>query len=525
MGDNSVVYWYSNLEKHLCGYCKNPNGNVSHGMWAKILSVEDYQNLIDRGWRRSGSYCYKPLMNEICCPMYTIKCDALNFQLSKSQKKVIKKFNKFLKDGVLHKNTNYQDCQDSISEFVPREIPVPAHVLDKEVVINCEKNEGDSSQIAAPSVSQVTEAVPGTSSLPKTGVGADPSKPPCKKAKILRMERKKEKLQKKGIVFEKKPVANEQKTLEELLNETVPDSKHKIRLELINTSRRSAEWENLKQLEFELYKKYQMCVHGDPPGKCTMESFQRFLINSPLQITLEQIHENHKYFHLTASLFAKYQMAVHNEPPGDCDEHQYLNFLVDTPLQNIRFSRDSELGFGSFHQLYWLDDKLIAVGVIDILPKCVSAVYFFYDPDYRDLTLGTYGSLREVEFARTLHGKISTIDSYYMGFYIHSCPKMRYKGKLSPSYLLCPETYHWIPIEKSLGKLEVSKYSRLDKVEAVDENLCTSRDVDEIKILYNRKLVLFKQYKRKFGGHDLFDTIGRLIGQKCAKSIIFIADN
>ncbi|XP_044252984.1 arginyl-tRNA--protein transferase 1 isoform X3 [Tribolium madens] len=471
MGDNSVVYWYSNLEKHLCGYCKNPNGNVSHGMWAKILSVEDYQNLIDRGWRRSGSYCYKPLMNEICCPMYTIKCDALNFQLSKSQKKVIKKFNKFLKDGVLHKNTNYQDCQDSISEFVPREIPVPAHVLDKEVVINCEKNEGDSSQIAAPSVSQVTEAVPGTSSLPKTGVGADPSKPPCKKAKILRMERKKEKLQKKGIVFEKKPVANEQKTLEELLNETVPDSKHKIR------------------------------------------------------ITLEQIHENHKYFHLTASLFAKYQMAVHNEPPGDCDEHQYLNFLVDTPLQNIRFSRDSELGFGSFHQLYWLDDKLIAVGVIDILPKCVSAVYFFYDPDYRDLTLGTYGSLREVEFARTLHGKISTIDSYYMGFYIHSCPKMRYKGKLSPSYLLCPETYHWIPIEKSLGKLEVSKYSRLDKVEAVDENLCTSRDVDEIKILYNRKLVLFKQYKRKFGGHDLFDTIGRLIGQKCAKSIIFIADN
>ncbi|XP_044252983.1 arginyl-tRNA--protein transferase 1 isoform X2 [Tribolium madens] len=475
MGDNSVVYWYSNLEKHLCGYCKNPNGNVSHGMWAKILSVEDYQNLIDRGWRRSGSYCYKPLMNEICCPMYTIKCDALNFQLSKSQKKVIKKFNKFLKDGVLHKNTNYQDCQDSISEFVPREIPVPAHVLDKEVVINCEKNEGDSSQIAAPSVSQVTEAVPGTSSLPKTGVGADPSKPPCKKAKILRMERKKEKLQKKGIVFEKKPVANEQKTLEELLNETVPDSKHKIRLELINTSRRSAEWENLKQLEFELYKKYQMCVHGDPPGKCTMESFQRFLINSP--------------------------------------------------LQNIRFSRDSELGFGSFHQLYWLDDKLIAVGVIDILPKCVSAVYFFYDPDYRDLTLGTYGSLREVEFARTLHGKISTIDSYYMGFYIHSCPKMRYKGKLSPSYLLCPETYHWIPIEKSLGKLEVSKYSRLDKVEAVDENLCTSRDVDEIKILYNRKLVLFKQYKRKFGGHDLFDTIGRLIGQKCAKSIIFIADN
>jgi len=52
------------------------------------------------------------------------------------------------------------------------------------------------------------------------------------------------------------------------------------------------------------------------------------------------------------------------------------------------------MGYGSFHQQYWLDDKLIAVGVIDILPGCVSSVYFFYDPDYSFLSLGTYGSLR-----------------------------------------------------------------------------------------------------------------------------------
>jgi len=51
-------------------------------------------------------------------------------------------------------------------------------------------------------------------------------------------------------------------------------------------------------------------------------------------------------------------------------------------------------GYGSFHQQYWLDDKLIAVGVIDILPKCVSSVYLFYDPDYYHMVLGTYSSLR-----------------------------------------------------------------------------------------------------------------------------------
>jgi len=47
---------------------------------------------------------------------------------------------------------------------------------------------------------------------------------------------------------------------------------------------------------------------------------------------------------------------------------------------------------------------------------------------------------------QSLAEKVPSLKYYYMGFYIHSCPKMRYKGKLSPSYLLCPETYEWLPL-------------------------------------------------------------------------------
>ncbi|VDO67939.1 unnamed protein product [Schistosoma mattheei] len=51
--------------------------------------------------------------------------------------------------------------------------------------------------------------------------------------------------------------------------------------------------------------------------------------------------------------------------------------------------------FGSYHQQYWLDgEKLIAVGVIDLLPRCLSSVYVFYDPNYSFLHLGTYTALR-----------------------------------------------------------------------------------------------------------------------------------
>jgi Arginine-tRNA-protein transferase, N terminus len=33
-----------------------------------------YQRMIDRGWRRSGLFCYKPDLKRSCCPQYTIKC-------------------------------------------------------------------------------------------------------------------------------------------------------------------------------------------------------------------------------------------------------------------------------------------------------------------------------------------------------------------------------------------------------------------------------------------------------------------
>ncbi|CAG2179244.1 unnamed protein product, partial [Oppiella nova] len=70
-----VEYFGSNDESHPCGYCKTmKDGNTDYGkcrfgMWAHRLSNMNYQNLIDRNWRRSGKYCYKPVLERTCCPM------------------------------------------------------------------------------------------------------------------------------------------------------------------------------------------------------------------------------------------------------------------------------------------------------------------------------------------------------------------------------------------------------------------------------------------------------------------------
>lgn len=82
-----------------------------------------------------------------------------------------------------------------------------------------------------------------------------------------------------------------------------------------------------------------------------------------------------------------------------------------------------------------------------------------------------HSSLREVYLTRQFSRVARDLKYYYMGFYIHSCPKMRYKAKMRPSKLLCPETYVWIDIEPCLAKLDKEKYSRLNgDIDVTDEN-------------------------------------------------------
>lgn len=69
----------------------------------------------------------------------------------------------------------------------------------------------------------------------KAGEGADLSKPKCKKAKQLRLERKRDKLALQGIDFEipEKNTKNCQKSIEDLLNDFNPDGVHKLKVSSI----------------------------------------------------------------------------------------------------------------------------------------------------------------------------------------------------------------------------------------------------------------------------------------------------
>ncbi|XP_015415655.1 PREDICTED: arginyl-tRNA--protein transferase 1 isoform X7 [Myotis davidii] len=427
-------------------------------MWAHSMTVQDYQDLIDRGWRRSGRYVYKPVMNQTCCPQYTIRCRSLQFQPSKSHKKVLKKMLKFLAKGEISKG-NCEDepmepsmedavagdmalinkldlqCDLNLQESLEREVKKKGKSTKKEESNEFIQSQDKNEELGSGEPSHAVDV----HTAPKPGKGADLSKPPCRKAKEIRKERKRLKLMQQSPAGgpegfqaprEPKTKPNQPKSLEELIFESLPeDASHKL-------------------------------------------EFTGFLCTSPLE--------------------------PENPPNGpDC-------------------------GYGSFHQQYWLDGKIIAVGVIDILPYCVSSVYLYYDPDYSFLSLGVYSALREIAFTRQLHEKASQLSYYYMGFYIHSCPKMRYKGHYRPSDLLCPETYVWVPIEQCLPSLENSKYCRFNQdPEAADEG--RSRDPDRLQVLYKKAILpygVFKQQQREPGEEAAVLQYASLVGQACSERML-----
>ena len=142
----------------------------------------------------------------------------------------------------------------------------------------------------------------------------------------------------------------------------------------------------------------------------------------------------------------------------------YINFhrfLCETPLPLVRpdgdgdrrFQADEEgydthIPFGSYHQQYRINGVLIAVGVVDVLPHCLSSVYAFYDPDLsRYLELGKYTALREIEWVKRACAHRRELTHYYLGYYIRSCIKMIYKAEYKPSELLCPTSNRWIDFE------------------------------------------------------------------------------
>jgi arginine-tRNA-protein transferase len=176
-------------------------------------------------------------------------------------------------------------------------------------------------------------------------------------------------------------------------------------------------------------------------------------------------------------LFKNYQQNVHKERPSQISQSGFKRFLCESPLrQESRQVDGKEQLLGSYHQCYRLDGRLIAMGILDLLPQCVSGVYMLYHQDFEQWQFGKLSALREAALA--LEGGYQY---YYMGYYIHSCTKMKYKGDYKTQHVLDPETYEWHPLDDELrGLLDKKSYVSMSR-ERRREAQGLAEDEDDFK--------------------------------------------
>ncbi len=125
--------------------------------------------------------------------------------------------------------------------------------------------------------------------------------------------------------------------------------------------------------------------------------------------TLSQEHLN---------LFERYHLHMQSKKDWSYQkttpDHYYNSFV------------DGHEDFG-YEVLYFYENKLIGVDLIDILQDGISSIYFYYDPEYAEFSLGKLSLLQQISFAKETKKKW-----IYLGYYVEECSSLNYKANYKP---------------------------------------------------------------------------------------------
>jgi arginine-tRNA-protein transferase len=599
----SLITDYGPSSSH-CGYCGAiEEVNWSHGMQAEFMTVETYQALLDRGWRRSGRWVYKPLHSQTCCQLITIRLDVEKFQMSRDQRQVQRKWEMHLAGAPLKQKNQQpnglngraqQDEQQQLQGGSPKRMREDdefddvegwesyvkelqgggkrqrsshnlAAMAEQQQEENAADNDEDDDEAArlnraASPTTELSEqlqiAYVGTAKHPSfskdsgpwsangnghnnnkhhqpaTAAAPLPSPPPQQPSKedslseSLRKELQAalERCIEAGKLPDldyplprvSQPSAKQRKKLPLDVEYTSPaplavtgianraeigggeteedtDVEFMQPLNLEFTAQLLVDQMQLPEgiagaeianghINFKVAAKEEAvggtvaatstpCVEIETKEKHKKTNGSGKKNNKqgrqPIAIAASTIPRSPpRHFQLIMvpsseeslpavefELYKKYQVMHHGDSPSAVTKASFARFLCDTPLMHAPASSyppggAPPCGFGSFHQQYWIDGRLIAVGVIDVLPRALSSKYLFWDPDYGSLSLGKLASIQEIAWIKEAHASCPSLKYYYLGYYLNTCHRMRYKAEFGPSDLLCPVKQCWVPIDR-----------------------------------------------------------------------------
>lgn len=176
-------------------------------------------------------------------------------------------------------------------------------------------------------------------------------------------------------------------------------------------------------------------------------------IETKKELTLK--FQKSEFFKEEFEIFKKYQTKIHLEDPNEVKESSFISNFCKNSINYEKSPFD--IDYGCYHLQYLLNNKIIAVSIIDIVTYGINCAYHFYDTDYSFLSIGIYSAIGEIKLIQSFSKIDSRFQYYYLGTYVHNCPKVNYKVQYQKSELLCSESKVWIDFKKASKILDEKK--------------------------------------------------------------------
>ena len=187
------------------------------------------------------------------------------------------------------------------------------------------------------------------------------------------------------------------------------------------------------------------------------KSYKKVLKRMPVKrLTVETCHAH--FSKEAFDLYNEYHVKKHDKPLKS--EYSYCEHVVNTPTT---YQVIDGIEYGTFHQLYRLDGKLVAVGIIDVIPRGMVSIYMWYDvnKETAKYSFGVYSALKEIEMVISMSEKNPKMEYYYLQGWNNNNKKLSYKANYEPEEFYCPcIVADWVP---ALDGVEQSKKEVIEK--------------------------------------------------------------
>jgi len=464
-----------------CGYCNTEKVRYAFEVTIDKYPVDIYDNMMKDGWRRSGDYVYIFNSKKSCCKFYSSRLNIEKFKKSKKQKKIENRFNNYLSGKYeLNKEIKKEEQKKEQKEEQKEE--------QKKQQKKEQKKEVKMNNIEDELQEKIEE--------------------------ILRDYLEK----KKYIKIIEKYIKIDNSLLEQKLNKIhVKKNKNKnktfnfdysidfiyVTLQILKSKnqKNNEEFDNDKSLQLDLFNDFKEFYSSENEELELSDKTGHIMIKDKTKPKIlmkpekkekekeKEIHLPVKYIYTCEltddiqitdekfELYKKYQINVLKEPIEKVTKESFIKGLATTNLIDNKgiklpsdLKEDSEHPFpkkyGTYNFIHRIDGKMIAVGVWDILPTSLSSVSLYYDPEYKDLELGTLTALKEIEYAKRFHDLIDNNFKYYtMGYYCETARKLRYKGFFKPTELLDRYTMNYVYLKDVQKLISDGEYHKLSEEE------------------------------------------------------------